>query len=64
MHWPTCVFWAKLIPASQKWADSDEVGGLSDLTWYNPLIDAAALPALERFVRHERVFPCVNSGEA
>jgi ectoine hydroxylase-related dioxygenase (phytanoyl-CoA dioxygenase family) len=44
----------------ESWADSDAVQGLSDLTWYNPLCDARALPVLERFVRHERTFPCVQ----
>jgi hypothetical protein len=44
----------------ESWADSDAQGGLADLTWYNPLCDPQALPVLERFVRHERIFPCVN----
>ena len=44
----------------ESWADSDDAGGLSDLTWYNPLCDTAALPILERFVRHEGIFPSVN----
>ena len=51
----------------EDWVDSDDTGGLSDLTWYNPLLDPRGLAVLEKYVRHQRVFPLVDAllgGEA